>query len=157
MFIRPISVIAASWSSSMARAKLEFNSREFSEAVQAAADRMKRSAYVELEKLANRIKKIAEFETPVDTGQTAASWYVEMTMTPTGPQATIGNGSDVAFLLEFGTEPHVIRVKNAQVLADEYGNIFGTEVFHPGTRAYRMLGQAMLELGYTLEGLRITA
>ena len=37
-------------------------------------------------------------------------------------------------ILEFGSNPHVIMVKNKKVLADKEGRIFGKKVNHPGTR-----------------------
>jgi hypothetical protein len=143
----------------MAKGRLEFtNKKRWSKAVQTRADRMKLSAYVELEKLAQRIKAIAEFETPVDTGEMAASWYVEMEMTARGPQAKIGNAAGHAWVVEFGSAPHIIRAKNAAVLANpETGQVFGSEVNHPGTPAFSPLRQALMELGYTLDGVRIDA
>jgi HK97 gp10 family phage protein len=45
-------------------------------------------------------------------------------------------GAEYGAFVEFGTRPHVIRVKHKKVLANRRENkIFGEVVHHPGTRA----------------------
>lgn len=45
-------------------------------------------------------------------------------------------GAEYGAYVEFGTRPHIIRVKNKKVLANRRTNqIFGRVVHHPGTKA----------------------
>lgn len=59
----------------------------------------------------------------------------------------IGNDSDVATIIEHGTKPHVIRARNATVLAffweRKNTQFFGPQVNHPGTAAYLILARAL--------------
>lgn len=44
--------------------------------------------------------------------------------------------ANYAGFVEFGTKPHIIKIKNARALANrDTGQIFGTTVHHPGTVA----------------------
>lgn len=45
--------------------------------------------------------------------------------------------------VEYGTDPHVIRVRNKKVLRSKEGVFFGKEVNHPGTPAQPFLRPAM--------------
>jgi hypothetical protein len=56
-----------------------------------------------------------------DIGQFQARWYPKASYAP---------------YVEFGTAPHTIKAVNAKVLANvQTGQIFGTLVHHPGTKA----------------------
>jgi hypothetical protein len=56
-----------------------------------------------------------------DVGTLQARWYPKAQYAP---------------YVEFGTAPHIIRPVNARVLANpQTGDIFGTLVHHPGTKA----------------------
>jgi len=69
---------------------------------------------------------------PVRTGYLVQNWAFQIgtLMARWYPQASY------APFVEFGTAPHVIVAKNAKVLANAAtGQIFGTRVNHPGTKA----------------------
>ncbi len=60
-------------------------------------------------------------------------------------------GTDHWPFIEYGTEPHIIRVKFARVLRNpRSGQIFGTKVNHPGHRAYRPIRRAFYKKRPTL-------
>jgi hypothetical protein len=62
-----------------------------------------------------------------DIGQLQARWYPRASYAP---------------FVEFGTAPHIIRPVNKRVLANaNTGQIFGTLVHHPGTKANDFLGR----------------
>lgn len=85
-----------------------------------------------LERLATAIETDAKAAAPVDTGDLAASIEHEVR----GRTARIGSNLDYAAAVEMGSVPHIIRVKNATVLANsDTGQVFGTEVHHPGSKA----------------------
>lgn len=77
----------------------------------------------------------------VDTGHLRRSITYEVDKNK--KQATIGTNVHYALHLEYGTKPHTIKVKNAKVLADKKGNVFGKSVKHPGTRAQPFLRPAL--------------
>ena len=59
----------------------------------------------------------------------------------------VGTGVDYALFVEFGTKPHVIRARNAHVLANtRTGDMFGPVVHHPGTKAQPFLRPALDDL-----------
>lgn len=59
----------------------------------------------------------------------------------------VGTGVSYARFVEFGTKPHVIRVRNKRVLANvRTGDVFGTVVNHPGTTAQPFLRPALDDL-----------
>lgn len=64
---------------------------------------------------------------PVDTGFLRTSIRHEV-----DDQGVKIIAPEYAFYVEFGTRPHEIRAKNAQVLSDGK-RIFGKVVWHPGT------------------------
>lgn len=79
---------------------------------------------------------LAKFTTaatvPVRTGYLVQNWAWEIgnLMARWYPKAAY------APFVEFGTAPHIIRPVNARVLANpKTGEIFGTLVHHPGTKA----------------------
>jgi len=57
---------------------------------------------------------------------------------------------DYAPHVEYGTEPHKIRVKNKKVLSDGK-RIFGTEVNHPGTTAQPFIRPSLHQLSKILK------
>lgn len=99
------------------------------------------------------------------TGATLASYYE----TVGNLVAELGNRALTAWFLEVGTKPHLIKVKNARILAAPAGMvknlkkvnapggplpcfsrdgrfvIFGRMVNHPGTRANAMLLEAYIK------------
>ncbi len=62
-----------------------------------------------------------------------------------GVEAWMGFDSPIAHLIELGTAPHPINVKNKRVLAGD-GQVFGTSVSHPGTRARPFMTPTVLGL-----------
>jgi hypothetical protein len=65
-----------------------------------------------------------------DIGQFQARWYPKASYAP---------------YVEFGTKPHIIRPVKARVLANKAtGQIFGTLVHHPGTKANPFLERIIL-------------
>lgn len=65
-----------------------------------------------------------------------------------GLRLRIINESEIATYLERGTRPHLILPRNAKVLAWQPasgvgGTIFAKRVHHPGTRAYRIMEDAL--------------
>jgi hypothetical protein len=69
---------------------------------------------------------------PIKTGNLVQNWAFEIG----NLQARWYPKAVYAPYVEFGTGPHVIRAKNARVLANaETGQVFGPVVHHPGTRA----------------------
>jgi len=60
-----------------------------------------------------------------------------------GASAVIGTNVKYAKYVEFGTKPHIIRVKNAKVLTDGK-TFFGKEVHHPGTKPEPFLRPAFI-------------
>lgn len=68
---------------------------------------------------------------PVDTGELRASIGTRMVASKHG-QVTVG--TDHWAPTEYGSGPHIIRVRHAKVLYnDETGEFFGRLVHHPGT------------------------
>lgn len=65
-----------------------------------------------------------------------------------GVVTLVGFGSPISHLIELGTAPHVIHVRNKSVLADTA--IFGTTVHHPGTRARPFLTPTFMGLASRL-------
>jgi hypothetical protein len=68
---------------------------------------------------------------PVDTGELVESIDGHMV----GPRhGRVSVGTDHWHPTEYGSGPHLIRVRDAKVLANrETGEFFGTVVHHPGT------------------------
>ena len=69
---------------------------------------------------------------------------------PVNNELAVLIGSDISdppypTFIEFGTPPHVIKVKSASVLTDGKGNFFGTKVNHPGTQPKPFLRPALDE------------
>lgn len=67
---------------------------------------------------------------------------------------TVTSKAAHSHLIEFGTRPHKIAVKNKKVLSDER-TIFGKEVMHPGTKPRPFLQPAYYaERSNYIEGLK---
>ena len=84
--------------------------------------------------VANEAKRKA----PVDHGRLRASIRPEKKSKYTW---IVGTNVGYGLYVEYGTGPHVIRVKNKKVLSDGK-QFFGKEVMHPGTRAQPFLRPA---------------
>jgi HK97 gp10 family phage protein len=87
-------------------------------------------------KTAHDIENQAKALAPVKEGNLKNSIHTDIK--DGGFTATIGTPADYASHVEFGTRPHKITVKDANVLSDGK-NFFGKEVNHPGTRAQPFL------------------
>jgi hypothetical protein len=78
-----------------------------------------------------------------DVGSLQARWYPKAAYAP---------------FVEFGTAPHVIEAKNARVLANaKTGEIFGTRVNHPGTKANPFMERIVASAQPEIETLFVTA
>jgi hypothetical protein len=89
-----------------------------------------------LERLAVAIETDAKAGCPVDTGALATSIESEVN----GQTIRVGSNLGYAASVEMGAAPHIIRVKNARVLANrETGQVFGPVVHHPGNKAQPFL------------------
>ena len=82
----------------------------------------------------------AQLRAPVDYGQLRASIHYRVG----SDHVAIGTAVEYAPDVEYGTKPHVIRVKTAKVLTNGK-DFFGKEVQHPGTRAQPFLRPAIDE------------
>lgn len=72
---------------------------------------------------------------PVDTGNLKGS--ITTDIASDGLSAEVTANADYAAPVEYGTRPHVIRPKNASMLAFKIGGVtvFAKKVNHPGTAA----------------------
>lgn len=84
-------------------------------------------------KAAFDIEAKAKMLAPVDTGNLKNSIQASVD----GLSAEVTANADYAAYVEYGTAPHVIRPRNAKVLAFQAGGktVFAAEVNHPGTPA----------------------
>lgn len=95
-----------------------------------------------LERVAAAIEADARSGCPVKTGELAGSIEHEVD----GHTARIGSNVKYAAIVELGSGPHIIRARNARVLANrETGQVFGAVVHHPGTRAQPYLAPALYQ------------
>lgn len=60
---------------------------------------------------------------------------------PNGKSSDVGSESGIARLIEYGTRPHTIEIKNKKVLSDGV-DFFGPKVKHPGYRGNPALTKA---------------
>lgn len=78
-----------------------------------------------------------------DIGQLQARWYPRASYAP---------------YVEFGTAPHIIKPVNKHVLANaNTGQIFGTLVHHPGTKANDFMGRIVMAAQPEIETLFVEA
>lgn len=83
----------------------------------------------------------------VDTGELLRSVRVRKL----AKSSRVYIGTDHWAYIEYGTEPHIIRVKFARVLRNpKTGQVFGKKVNHPGHRAYRPIRRAFYQKRPTL-------
>jgi len=82
-----------------------------------------------------KMQELATINCPVDTGR--LSWGIKIFPTSIGfSKYLLYDNVEYAEAIEFGTDPHVIKIKNKKVLANKKkGIIFGKQVMHPGTEA----------------------
>lgn len=93
-----------------------------------------------LEMIAAAVEADAKATCPKNTGALAASIEHEVR----GRTARIGSNLRYAAAVELGSAPHIIRARNASVLANrETGQVFGPVVHHPGTPAQPYLAPAL--------------
>ena len=88
------------------------------------------------------VRNEAVKRTPVDRGLLRAGWQLDSGRTSNGGWAEVSNDVKYVRAVEYGTKPHTIRTKNKKVLASK-GEVFGTEVKHPGTKERPMLRPAV--------------
>jgi len=104
---------------------------------QAGMDRLRDAAAHTLARIGEEIAEDMRRAAPVDTGRLKDSIEVDQVERGQGFTARIKiwARTPYAVFVELGTRPHIIRVKNASVLADvEEGKFFGPIVHHPGTK-----------------------
>ena len=98
-----------------------------------------------VQKSALLIQSNAIKEAPVNkqTGGGNLRQNIRMEM-QTKTRAIIVSNAPYSVYVEMGTRPHDIRIKNKRVLANRRtGQIFGTHVHHPGTRANPYMQRAI--------------
>jgi len=104
----------------------------------------------EIKMMALEVEKGAKLRAPVDTGRLRGSYGTFFGHRGgTLDYATVGTNVEYALHVEFGTRPHVIKVKKKKVLASRT-QIFGKVVNHPGTRARPHLIPALNEVKRTM-------
>lgn len=109
------------------------------------ADQSQRNLQRVVEEAAQEIRNDAVRRTPVDTGLLRAAWKVRPTVrTPNGAWTEVSNSTPYAKAVEFGSRPHVIRLRKKSVLMNrKTGQVFGKQVNHPGNRPKPMLRPAV--------------
>lgn len=92
------------------------------------------------------IQARAQAMAPVDTGNLKGSISTEIA--GDGLSAEVTANADYAAHVEYGTAPHVIRPRNASMLAFKVGGVtvFAKEVNHPGTAAQPFMTPAAEEV-----------
>jgi len=90
-----------------------------------------------------KMQELAVINCPVDTG--LLSWNIKIAPTTIGyNKYLLYNNVEYAEAIEYGVDPHVIKVKNKKVLANEKkGLIFGKSVMHPGQEAQPFMRPAL--------------
>jgi len=89
----------------------------------------------------NKMNELATINAPFDTGRLAES--IKLYPSYLGAEKFLLITSvEYAEYLEYGTRPHIIRIKNKKVLASKKA-IFGKEVKHPGTEAQPFMRPAL--------------
>ena len=89
-----------------------------------------------IERTAFKIEGDAKRAAPVNKGSGGGTLRQSISSKMTGKaSAVIQSKAKYSAYVDQGTKPHIIRVKNARVLANRRtGQIFGKVVRHPGTR-----------------------
>jgi len=138
---------------------MKIDATEFIRSARAQIQAIAQQAGEEVIKAAYETSNEAKRRTPVDTGALRSGWQViDVKRTPYGAEATVINKTKYARTVEYGSQAHTIRAKNAKVLANrKTGQFFGRSVDHPGTKKQPMLGPAISkilpELKRRLKGL----
>lgn len=104
---------------------------------EAGMERLREAAAHTLARIGEEIAADMRRAAPVDTGRLKDSIETGPVERGQGFRARIKiwARTPYAVFVELGTRPHVIRAKNASVLADvEEGEFFGPVVNHPGTK-----------------------
>lgn len=82
-----------------------------------------------------KMQELATITAPFDTGLLASRINL-IPQTEGYENYILGAATEYAEAVEFGTDPHIIKIKNKKVLANKKkGLIFGKSVKHPGTEA----------------------
>lgn len=108
--------------------------------------------------LGRRVTNSAKQRAPVDTGNLRNSIRQEPVKVSGGVVSfSVVADADYASFVHDGTRPHVIRPRNAKVLAFSAGGtmVFASKVNHPGTKARPFLRNALEaeapRLGFAVE------
>ena len=138
-----------------ARAVLRINDGEVQAVLQDSATQV-------LARTARKVVAQAKLNAPVDTGNMRAQIAADpIVISGTRMKQTIrvgGNAAEYSIYVHEGTRPHVIRPRNAKVLAfnGSEGRVFTREVHHPGTHARPFLRNAVQavapSMGFTVTG-----
>lgn len=93
-----------------------------------------------------KMQELATINCPVDTGR--LRWGIKIFPTNVGfNEYSLYDNVEYAEAIEFGTDPHVIKVKNKKVLANKKkGIIFGKQVMHPGTEESPFFRPALFQV-----------
>lgn len=91
-----------------------------------------------------KMQELATINAPFDTGLLAQR--INLIPQIEGFSSyMLSAATDYAIHVEFGTKPHIIRIKDKKVLASK-GQFFGTEIKHPGTEAQPFMRPALFQV-----------
>lgn len=96
-------------------------------------------------KRGREIKARAKLQVGKDTGQLKNSIYVKHYRGAVNPYVMVGSKVRHAYMHHEGTNPHVIKAKNARALRFVYNGavVYVQKVNHPGTKPNRYLSDQL--------------
>lgn len=107
--------------------------------------KMAQNISIAVERSIRKIEGTAKRESPVNKKSGGGNLRQSIRSQMIGiAKGSVEVGADYGIYVHEGTRPHIIRVRTKKVLADKRtGDIFGTVVNHPGTRANPFLQRAV--------------
>ena len=98
-----------------------------------------------IERTARKIEGDAKRAAPVNKGSGGGTLRQSISSRMTGKaRAVVESKAKYSAYVDQGTKPHIIRVRNARVLANRRtGRFFGRVVNHPGTKANPYFSQSL--------------
>ncbi len=129
----------------MGKVKVTFDDKQFLAGLSKSIAEIKVDSVKAVDRLGKNIVDSAQRKVPINTGYLRESiGILDRDLTPTHYRITVGTRVSYAGYVEYGTAPHVIRVRSAKVLTDGE-RFFGTQVNHPGTSPSPYLRPAIVE------------
>lgn len=120
------------------------NASQWASAFKAAPDVAVREINRALEMTTTSIARAAVRNAPVNKQSGGGNLRQSIRSQVTGLRGIIDVRAKYALPVHEGTRPHIIRARNARVLANRRtGQFFGKTVRHPGTRAQPFLRKAV--------------